>query len=221
LLAEKEVPEAERAAALARARAHWLLALAELEELAQRPCLVLVGGLPGTGKSWLARALANRAGFGVVRSDVVRKELAGLPDQAPTPPKLRGSLYTREWNERTYAECLRQAGQLLFEGQRVLVDATFREERQRQTFLEAAVRWGVPAAILVCEAEPETVRRRLEARKGDASDADWSVYAQAAARWEEIAAATRPALHRISTEGDGEKTYARALEALRQAGLCP
>src|SRR5438034_1293400 len=82
-LLEKEIPAAERAAALERARAHWLLALGELEQPAQKPCLVLVGGLPGTGKSTLAQGLAQRAGFQVIRSDVVRKQLAGL---APTDP---------------------------------------------------------------------------------------------------------------------------------------
>ncbi len=45
-LAEKEIPEAERSAALARARDHWLLALAELEEPGHRPCLVRAGGTP-------------------------------------------------------------------------------------------------------------------------------------------------------------------------------
>jgi aminoglycoside phosphotransferase family enzyme len=43
---EQEVPEDERARALTKARAHWLLALGELEEPGRRPCLVLVGGLP-------------------------------------------------------------------------------------------------------------------------------------------------------------------------------
>src|SRR5262245_32742884 len=75
--AEAEVPETARAAARARARAHWLLALGELAGPAARPGLVLVGGLPGTGKSTLARALAERTGFTAIRSDVVRKEIAG------------------------------------------------------------------------------------------------------------------------------------------------
>jgi aminoglycoside phosphotransferase family enzyme/predicted kinase len=218
-LAEKEVPEAERVAALERARAHWLLALAELEEPGRKPCLILVTGLPGTGKSRLARGLAESAGFAVVRSDVVRKELAGLSTQEQAPPHVREVLYGREWTERTYAECLSRAGRLLFEGRRVLVDATFREEQQRQTFLKAAVRWGVPAGILLCQAEPETVRQRLENRQGDPSDADWSVYLQLAAKWEGTGPLTGQALHALSTEGSLEQVLSRALEALRQSGL--
>jgi aminoglycoside phosphotransferase family enzyme/predicted kinase len=219
LLSEREVPEAERAAAVGRARAHWLLALTELEAPGRRPCLLLVAGLPGTGKSRLARELADHAGFCVVRSDVARKELAGLLTQGQTTPQVRESLYTAEWNERTYAECLRRAERLLFDGNRVLVDATFREDQQRQAFLEAAVRWGVPGGMLLCQAEPETVRQRLVARQGDASDADWSVYLQVAENWEEIGGFTRSALQTISTEGSPEQVLSRALDALRQSGL--
>jgi aminoglycoside phosphotransferase family enzyme/predicted kinase len=218
-LAEKEVPEAERATALGRARAHWLLALTELEGPERKPCLGLVAGLPGTGKSRLARGLAASGGFTVVRSDVVRKELAGLPAQGPAPPHLREALYSPDWNERTYGECLRRVEGLLFAGRRCLVDATFREERQRQAFLGAAVRWGVPAVVLLCQAEPETVRRRLETRQGDASDADWPIYLQVAANWEEPSPATQRVLHPVSTEGGPEQALSRALKALRQSGL--
>jgi len=89
LLSEQEVPEDERSAALARSRAHWLLALAELEEPERRPCLALVAGLPGTGKSVLVHGLAQHAGFQLIRSDVVRKEIAGLPIEKPVPAEIR------------------------------------------------------------------------------------------------------------------------------------
>ncbi|NIP58098.1 MAG: phosphotransferase, partial [Gemmatimonadetes bacterium] len=56
---EEEVPVDERRRAVGRARGHWLLALSELEAPGDRPALVLVGGLPGTGKSTLAEALAR------------------------------------------------------------------------------------------------------------------------------------------------------------------
>jgi aminoglycoside phosphotransferase family enzyme/predicted kinase len=218
-LAEKEVPEAERAAAQGRARAHWLLALGELEEPARKPCLVLVGGLPGTGKSTLARGLAAAAGFEVLRSDVVRKELANV--SGPLPPRItfEEGIYLPEWDDRTYAECLRRAKSLLFEGKRVLVDASFREDKRRRAFFETARRWGVPGVLFLCRAGPEVVRRRIESRKGDASDADWFTYLQAATRWEESGNDVRRALHEIDTDGEPEGPRQRALEVLRAAGL--
>jgi aminoglycoside phosphotransferase family enzyme/predicted kinase len=213
LVTEQEVPAAEREVAAMRARAYWLLALSELEPSGKKPCLLLVAGLPGAGKSSLARALAERADFCLIRSDVVRKEL-GTQTRSVSE-----GIYTPEWNARTYAECLHRAEQLLAEGSRVIVDATFREEKQRRNFLEAAVRWGVPGGMLLCRAEPDTVRRRLQQRKGDASDADWSVYRHLAASWEDPGTLTQRVCHTISTEGSPEESLSRALEVLRQMGL--
>ena len=59
-----------------------------------------------------------------------------MPSAESTPTALRDSLYSADWNERTYAECLRRAEHLLFAGNRVIVDATFREEQKRHIFLE-------------------------------------------------------------------------------------
>jgi aminoglycoside phosphotransferase family enzyme/predicted kinase len=219
LLTEKEVPEPERTSALARARAHWLLALAELDDPGRRPCLVLVAGLPGTGKTVLGRGLAEQANCCTIRSDLVRKELAGLPDQGHVPPELRDRLYSPESSERTYAECLQRAEALVFAGNRVVVDASFHEESRRQTFLKAATRWGVPSVLLLCQAQGDTVWNRLKGRRGDASDADWSVYESMARRWQELGTLTRQASHTIATDGDPQQSLDSALAVLRQCGL--
>jgi uncharacterized protein len=216
LLAEPEVPVADRERAVRRARAHWLLALGELEAPSRRPCVVLVGGLPGTGKSVLARGLAARAGFAVVRSDVVRKELAGLPAEEPSPPDQRERLYSAEWSARTYAECLHRADALVRDGRRVLIDASFHAEANRRTFLTAAGDWGVPAILLICQADPATVRARLAARRGDASDAGWDVHQHLAAAWEEPGEATRRVYHPISGDGEPDQVLERAMDVLRQ-----
>ncbi len=218
-LTEKEIFKDERTAVLARARRHWLLALTELEQPGQKPCLVLVIGLPGTGKSTLAQGLAQRADFSVIRSDVVRKELAPFPGLEQAHSQFSTALYNPEWNERTYNECLRRAERLLFEGRRVLVDATFREERTREAFLNAAIQFGVPAVILLCHADPETVQRRLQLRQGDASDANWPVYLQLAANWGSMGGAVRQVLHTIPTADDPEQVVVHALKVLRHLGL--
>lgn len=208
--AESEVPEVERTAALVKSRAYWLVALGELEQPGRRPCLLLVGGLPGSGKSTLARSLAETAGFTVIRSDVVRKELAGVSGPSPPRAGFAEGIYTREWTERTYAECLRRAEELLFEGKRVLIDASFQEEEKRRRFLDAAVRWGVPALFFICRADPETVRRRLAERKNDVSDADWQIHQHVAAHWQDAGEATKPFWREINTAGDQATVLARA-----------
>jgi aminoglycoside phosphotransferase family enzyme/predicted kinase len=221
LVREGEVPEGERAAAAVRSRAHWLLALGELESPDRRPCLVLVSGLPGTGKSTLARGVGGAAGFDLIRSDVVRKELVGLVADEPSPAHLRPAVYSAASTDDTYAECLRRAEGLLAEGRRVLVDATFKEGRHRRAFLDAAVQHGVPAVVLWCQADPETIRGRLAARRGDASDADWAVYTRIAGGWEESSPEERRVTHPIDASGTADQTLVRACGVLRDLGLIP
>jgi predicted kinase len=155
----------------------------------------------------------------VIRSDVVRKELAG-PD---APPSVGGAsdegIYAPEWTQRTYEECLRRAERLLLDGQRVIVDATFARDAWRVTFLQAARAWGVPVVLLVCRADPAVVRERLARRRGDVSDADWSVYQLAAARWEAASAAVQPFLHEITTDAGDAQVRSTALAALQEHGI--
>ena len=216
---EEELSAAERVAAVAEARTHWLLCLSELEEPQKRPCLVMVGGLPGTGKSTVATELSRRAGLEVVSSDRVRKKLAGKAPADDASAEFGEGIYTADWNERTYAACLERAREIIFEGGRVLVDASFREESRRSLFLDAAHDWGVRSLFLRCRTEPETVRERLAHRDGHGSDADWAVYRRAVEAWEGLSEKTERRYRIVSTEGPLSESVESACSHLATVGL--
>jgi aminoglycoside phosphotransferase family enzyme/predicted kinase len=217
--AEPEITESDRASSRVLARAHWLVALGALEEPGDRPCLVLVGGLPGIGKSTLSRDLAAAAGFRLIRSDQVRKELARSAGEASRPAGFEDGIYSPDWSDRTYQACLERALAELQGGRRVLVDATFREESRRRSFLELARNLGVPGILLICQADPRQVQARLASRRQDLSDADWSIYLQSARIWEPVGAGTEQKTFSIDTGGEVERAVERAREVLREQGL--
>ncbi len=216
-LAEPEISTAEKAAAQERAAAHWLLSLGELEEQGRRPCLVLVGGLPGTGKSTLARALSQGEALSLLRSDVIRKELAGLAPHQSARSDFNHGIYDPAWTVQTYSEIVRRARDLLLAGGRVLVDAGMRTNEQRAVFFQLGRQLAVPVVFLACRADPAVVRTRLSQRAGDASDADWSVYKKLT--WEGLAAAPGQGIEEIDTSGAVEKSLAQARTVLRKHHL--
>jgi predicted kinase len=148
-------------------------------------------------------------GVRVIRSDVVRKSLAGIDPL--NPGHAVPGLYSAEMTERVYGEVLRQAEGAICRGERVVVDAMFSRICQRQAFLSAADRLGVPTGWLICEGPEDVVRDRLAQRRGDVSDADWQVYLQARAHWEPIDAVTMRRTCRVTTTAPPD-------ELLRQVG---
>jgi uncharacterized protein len=134
-----------------------------------RPFLVVLSGLPGTGKSHFAGELSKRVHFLILGSDQLRKALAPQP------------VYTREEHIRVFAACHRLVEELLKEGYRVIFDATNLTEGFRQPLYDIAGRLGSPLALVRFTASPEVIRRRLDERaaglRSDSySDADWLVY---------------------------------------------
>ncbi|MCA9739437.1 MAG: AAA family ATPase [Gemmatimonadetes bacterium] len=219
LAADEGAPGEARTRAALQARAHWLLALLAPVLGGGRPAVVGITGRVGSGKSTLARALAEAAGLERVSSDRTRKALAGIDATTSAAAPFGAGLYSDEWNRRTYEACLEAAERILVEGGRVVVDASFREDRWRTAFLERARTLGVPALFLHCTAPADEVRGRLRARSGDPSDADVAIYEAAAARWEDASPFSARARVEVPTGERAEVTAAAALEVLVHRGL--
>lgn len=216
--AEPELDRAARAKARSKAEARARLALVELARPRNRPCLVLVAGLPGSGKSVLARGLRETGNFAWIRADEIRKRLAGIDPLSSGRSEVGEGIYTREWSDRTYQACLARAAEVCQAGGRALVDATFIDRERREMFVEAAIAWGVPTHLLVVQAPAELIRERLAARTGDPSDATWEVYQAARAKWSPI----DPMLCRtnqIDASGSPHEMLSAATRALGRAGL--
>jgi aminoglycoside phosphotransferase family enzyme/predicted kinase len=147
------------------------LTLAQTLLETRRPCLVAVGGLSGSGKSTLAAALAQdfapAPGARVVRSDVIRKALAGVAPEVRLPPVA----YAAEVSAAVYAELHRQVREALDAGFSVIADATFLSAAGRAEIAALAREKGVAFFGFWLEAPEAVLQARLAARRNDASDA--------------------------------------------------
>jgi len=141
--------------------------------------LIITCGLPGTGKSTLARSVAERTGFTVLSSDIVRKEMVGLAAKEHRYEAFAKGIYTPDFTERTYLELLKRARTLLLAGRSVILDASFIRRSHRKPAFRLAQETGAQFACVLLEVPPQTVRSRLArrlARGADPSDARWESY---------------------------------------------
>ncbi|MFN4164880.1 MAG: AAA family ATPase [Ferrovibrio sp.] len=154
-----------------RPEATRYLALARQALKPPSPRLILVGGLSGTGKSTLARALApdfgGLCGAVILRSDTIRKNLHNVP----VLQRLPKDSYTPDSSRRVYATLLERARVLLQGGASVILDAVYGKPEEREAAAALARDMGCRCDGLWLTAAPDILTARVAARRNDASDA--------------------------------------------------
>lgn len=125
--------------------------------------LLLVMGLPGSGKSFFAKRLAGETSMPYLSSDQVRMEMG-----------LRGQ-YSSHDRQKVYAAMAEKARKLLDLGESVLVDATFQGKVNRVAFQEIAIKTGHALICIRVWAEEDLIEKRLS-KSREESDADFRVY---------------------------------------------
>lgn len=139
------------------------------EETTSKPVLILMTGLPGTGKSHVSRMIQQALPAVIVQSDFVRKLLFPRPR------------YTAEESDTVYRTCHEVVARLLKKGLRVILDATNLIEHKREIVYQIADRAEAKLIIVRTVAPKPVVLQRLDQRKqgfglDDLSDADAAVY---------------------------------------------
>ncbi|MBS1211696.1 MAG: uncharacterized protein H6R26_312 [Proteobacteria bacterium] len=160
------------------ARMDQYVTYAEAAMQVTQPQLIITRGVSGSGKSHLAKQIAEALPAIRLCSDIERKRLAGLTADARTSATTLDGIYSREFTLRTYDQLLNTARLLLNAGFSVIVDATFLIAEYRRAQRQLADECGVRFVILDVQAPEGTLRHRIEERMRaglDPSEADVTV----------------------------------------------
>jgi aminoglycoside phosphotransferase family enzyme/predicted kinase len=186
------------------ARLLTAIALRHLREGEVR--LVLIGGLPATGKSTLGKRIEAATGWSLLRSDAIRKHLAGIEPTEDAGAAFGAGIYSPQATALVYAAMLARAESLLQRGQSVILDASWLRQCWRDEAAGVATRSCATLVGFRCEAPRECTSARLARRslaKDDPSDATTQIadaMAAAVEPWLEAAVVDTSGLLQDSVE---------------------
>jgi hypothetical protein len=182
--------------ALRTAQKYFNLAASYLQEdpgtrplPANRPKLIITCGLMGTGKTTIAKELAETNGWELISSDTVRKELAGIPSTQHQYEKWGKGIYSSEFSRKTYERMNEIAENYLKNGSSVVMDACYGKKTERASVYAVAKATGADFTCIELVCSDGELKRRLTTRtseRGSISDGRWEIFSDQKANFEKI-----------------------------------
>ncbi|MCK5427340.1 MAG: AAA family ATPase [Thermodesulfovibrionia bacterium] len=151
--------------------------------------LILMCGLMGSGKSTIAKGLSKRFDAALIRSDEVRKELAGIKAGEHRYEAFGKGIYSEEFFNKTYEALFKKADQLLESGQSVIIDASFKKTVFRQEGEKLARAHNSLFLVVETRCPDEEAKSRLNERTRsgkDVSDGRWEILKKQKADFEKV-----------------------------------
>lgn len=212
-LLDKGISEKEKEEARRIAKKYFHLAHLYTRNFFKKSRLIIVMGLPGVGKSYLAEKLAIRMNAHHLRTDFIRKELTGIALEEFKGTGFEKGIYSTEMSRKTYNELFRRAEEYLLQGKTCILDATFLRNNGRNRAVDLAKKLGIEPLFIHCVCPEKVVLERMEKRsKGvSASDATPRVYF----KMKEVfrpPSRRLPNLIRIDTSEDVEEVIGKLIE---------
>lgn len=161
--------------------------------------LIIVCGLPGSGKSFFAQQLSKKIQAEYYNSDLVRKEL--FPEHRT---------YSEKEKQEVYDTMIARTNKALQENHPVIVDATFYKNELRLPFYALAQTKNIPLYIFHITAAEDLIKERTSKKRQD-SEADYAVYLKLKNHFETI---DQPYATLISTENNIAELLSNALTYL-------
>ncbi len=155
----------------------------------KRKALILMCGLMGSGKSTIAAALARKFDAVLIRSDEVRKELAGINSGEHRYEAFGDGIYSEIFFDKTYEALFNKASKLLESGQPVIIDASFKKRVYRECGKALARSHDSLFLLVETACSDEEARSRLEERTRadkDISDGRWEIFKKQKADFEKV-----------------------------------
>ncbi|MCK4494505.1 MAG: ATP-binding protein [Methylococcales bacterium] len=157
--------------------------------LKKSPCLVIMRGVSGSGKSYLAAQIAKKLPAVHFNSDIIRKQLAGYAPLERTKSNIGQGLYTPKMSAKTYHTLLKRTEQALKVKKSVVVDATFLHSQSLAKQQQLAQKLNVPFIIMDLQVSVSCLRQRVKQRfkeGNDPSEADVAVLNQQLVRYQPL-----------------------------------